>query len=136
MSAPRVYVIHQPKPRPNGYCPELGGAQEYGTLEYVFDLDDRANTSPQTAVMQAGDRLRDFDPERDFLCWAGFGDPATLWVTIAVLTAMGHTRLRWLYWSKSRERWQADGNSTEPQGYYAPLAIDVSIVAEVFQQTN
>ncbi len=114
-----VYVIQRPKPRTDGWSPDLSGAGIYGKLSFVFDPEDRAYVDPVAAIAKADAMLKDFDSKHDYLLWAQFGDPATMWTVISLLTLKGHTRLQYLYWSRKRKDQPADG-------YYIPIIIDLS----------
>jgi hypothetical protein len=114
-----VYVIQRPRPRADGWQPDLSGAINYGKLAFVFDPDDKAYINPALAIEKADIALKDFDSKHDYLLWAQFGDPATMWLVISLLTLKGHTRLQYLYWSRKRKDQPADG-------YYIPIIIDLS----------
>lgn len=118
-----VWVIQQPRPKANGWVPDLASANRYGRIEFVFDAGDRAYSDPVAAVKKAKARLVNFDPEHDFLCWSHFGDPATLWLTVFLL-GQRTTRLKFLYWSRSKSAFLGAA-SGEESGFYFPIEIDV-----------
>jgi len=114
-----VYVIQQPKPKEGGWTPNLQPAVEYGRIEFVFDAGDRIYADPKAALEKARTRLKDFDPENDYLLWPNFGDPASQWLVVAHLTANGFNTLRWLYWTRGRV-----GNAmSNENGFYIPITL-------------
>jgi len=120
-----VWVVQQPRPKANGWVPDLQSANRYGRIEFIFDAGDRAYSDPVAAVKKAKSRLVNFDPENDFLCWSHFGDPATLWLTVLLLGQRA-TRLKFLYWSRSKSASRNFSDlPSEESGFYFPIEIDV-----------
>lgn len=119
----KVFIIQQPTPKEGGWVPDMSPAAQYGRLEFVFDAGDRPYSDPKKAVKVAKAKLKNFNPETDFLCWPNFADPAAQWVVIAVLVGMGFHKLRYLYWNKGRKQVAADRAGG---GYYFPIEIDVA----------
>lgn len=116
-----VYIIQQPRPKDGGWVPNFEPATQYGKLDFIFDCGDRAYADPLAAKKKICSRMAKFDPEKDFLLWANFGDPATCWLTIMVLVAAGHKRLKFLYWSRGKS---TEGMSNE-NGFYFPVELSV-----------
>lgn len=120
-TGPVVYVMQQPTPK-NGWTPDLGPATQYGRLAFVFDAEDRPHGSPVAALKKARTRLAEFDGERDYLLWPNFGDMASMWVVIALLTHGGWKKLRYLYWKRHGKSIVQD---SAPEGYYFPVEINL-----------
>lgn len=118
----RVFIIQQPRPKGDGWVPNFEPATQYGRLEFVFDAGDRAYADPTEAKKKAASRLSDFHADKDFLLWANFGDPATLWLTIMLLVAIGNKKLKFLYWSRGRQA----GVMSNEAGFYFPVELDVN----------
>lgn len=117
---PTVYVIQTPRPKSDGWTPNLEPASKYGKIEFVFPVGEKAWADPESSRHRAAERLKDFDPTRDYLCWANFGDPACLWIVIGMLVARGARSLKFLYWSRGRNE---DGSSDKTHGHYFPVEI-------------
>jgi len=119
-----VFIIQQPRPKEDGWTPNFEPATKYGNLAFIFEANDRTYADPSSARKKALAKLKDFDSDHDYLLWANFGDPASLWLTIMVLVAQGHRRLKFLYWSRGKS---AEGMSNE-NGFYFPVELDVTSV--------
>jgi len=122
MSNPTVYIFQQPRPRKSdGWVPNLEPATKYGKLKFIFDAEDKPHLDPSAALTKAVARLKDFDAEKDYLCWTNFGDPASQWLVIMLLSGRGNNLLRFLYWSRGKG---ANGMSAE-NGYYFPVELSI-----------
>jgi hypothetical protein len=120
----RVFVVQKPRPKSDGWTPNLETATQYGRIEFVFDLADRAYADPSAAATKVASKLADFNPEKDFICWTSFGDPACLWIAIMYL-ARRYSKLRFLYWSRGRK----DGAMRNENGFYFPLELNVGQIS-------
>ena len=117
-----VYVIQQPRPRAtDGWVPNLEPATKYGAIKFIFDAEDKPHLDPTAALRKAMTRLKEFDSEKDFLCWTNFGDPASMWLTIMMLAGTGHNSLTFLYWSRGKGK---HGMSNE-NGFYFPVELSI-----------
>lgn len=121
-----VYIIQQPRPKDNGWTPNFEPATKYGKLATIFDSSERTYADPTAARKKLLSRLAKFDSNKDYLLWANFGDPASLWLTIMVLVATGRTKIKFLYWSRGKG---ATGMSNE-NGFYFPVELDVTNLAK------
>lgn len=117
-----VFIIQQPRPKDDGWSPDFSSAIQYGKLEFIFGVGDRAYADPREAKRKAAAKLANFNPAKDYLLWANFGDPATAWIVIMILVAKGYLRLCFLYWSRGRS---ATGMNNE-LGFYFPVELDVT----------
>tara|TARA_R110001632_G_scaffold227969_4_gene362854 strand:- start:2440 stop:2793 length:354 start_codon:yes stop_codon:yes gene_type:complete len=115
----KVYIIQEPAPRSDGWTPDMSTAAEHGALVNVFDKADRIYADTAAAVEKAKSKLKDFNPEEDFLLWAGFADPSAQWVVSMSLVALGHNKVNFLFWSKRPSSVNKQG------GYYFPITIKV-----------
>jgi hypothetical protein len=105
--------------------PNFEPATKYGRLETLFESSDRTFADPSAAKKKVLAKLANFNPETDYLLWANFGDPASLWLTIMVLVARGYTKLKFLYWSRGRA---PGGTMSNDSGFYFPVELDVTNV--------
>lgn len=117
----KVYIIQRPIPNNAGWTPDLQPASQYGAIEFIFDSEDRVYADPVAAKRKLLSKLRDFNSEEDYLCWCNAGDPASLWLTIQVLSSNGHKKLQYLYWRKARK------GSEHTGGHYIPITLDSTI---------
>lgn len=119
-----VFIVQKPRPKDDGWVPNFEPATKYGKLDYIFEAGDRTYADPASAKKKICSRLASFNSEHDFLLWSNFGDPASLWLTIMVLVAEGHRRLKFLYWSRGKS---TEGMSNE-NGFYFPVELDVTML--------
>ena len=128
-----VYVPHEPMPNGRGWTPDLGPATGYGIIKYVFGGSEQAYNNTPLRVDQAQERLADFDPAADYILWPNTGDPATQWIVIMTLLAMGHRNIKFLYWNRERSD---SGSVIQGKGYYMPVEIDVQSVQPLSNTQN
>lgn len=112
-----VYVFQRPRPRED-WTPDLSSASKYGTIRFLFDIDDAPHKDPRAAAKRVLPSLSQFDPEKDFLLWANFCDPMSAWLVVFMLGLSGKKKLQFLYWNKK-------GYAGEP-GFYYPVCVDLS----------
>lgn len=101
--APRVIVVQQPMKRDGDFerpAFDFGPAERYGKVE-ILAPNGRHILTPDIFSKQLEDKLRDFDPERDFIIAAG--DYTVLFlVGMIVGKKFGSCRvLRWVPQAKS-----------------------------------
>lgn len=114
----RVFIVQQPKPKADGWVPDFEPATEFGTLHFIFDAGDRPYSDANGARRKALIKLRDFDPEVDYILDPRFGDPAASWEVLKLLVAL-KKEPRMLYWSRGRGE---NGEMTNERGYYFEYA--------------
>lgn len=107
-----VYVIHAPR---ESY--DVSRAAEFGELKPLFDRGDWPGMFPEGAAAKLDERLVDFDPDEDYLLWAG-GDALALLLVGAVLAGY---RVKWL---RPDRKLDADGNRTRAFSYF-PVEVDL-----------
>tara|TARA_R110000744_G_scaffold99427_1_gene191940 strand:- start:427 stop:816 length:390 start_codon:yes stop_codon:yes gene_type:complete len=115
-----VYIIQQAKAKPDGWVPNLEPATQFGKLQFIFDANDKIHLDPQEALKKAHKRLKDFNPDTDFICSTQSGDPSGLWLVITYLASSGNPVLKFLYWNRSVK----GGSRTNEAGFYYPVEID------------
>lgn len=111
----KVYLMQEPLPKSDGWTPDLSMAAEHGAIKAIFDRGDRVYIDTDSAVEKARLRLKDFDPNEDFLLWVGFADPSVQWLVPMVLVDMGYKEINYLFWSKRP--------NSPNGGYYYPIKI-------------
>jgi hypothetical protein len=121
---PRVFLIAEPSVRHNGEFPTLTPLAEYGDIKTVIPSSLYVSRHPDTAMQIIQTKMKDFDPERDYLVWAG-GD--TLGAVLVGAFLYSHVpegvKIRWLRWQRNRDK---DGKRTESGGTYQ-LIENISI---------
>ncbi len=116
-----VYVVQQPRPfrdraTGNTFPKDLSSAQRYGKLVPILDAEDHPSLTPGPSLFQLQKKLRDFNPERDYICHAG-GDPMSLALALLVLRDLNLKEVQVLRWDRER--------STQGErlagGFYVPV---------------
>lgn len=118
---PRVFLICQPSIRKDGSMPDLKPLAEHGEVILLVHAGDRPTFSPsETKVLQSRiiEKLRDFDPNQDFLVWAG-GDTLCAVMTGVALERLEFNRVRWLRYDRGRD--PATGRRTDANARYVPV---------------
>lgn len=113
----RVYIIQRPRPKQDGWTPDLTPAAQYGAIDFIFEAGDRPGLDVRHAAKIAAERLEYFDPDQDYLLWPNFADFAALHIVTMLLVASGCKMLKFLQFEKRR-----DGNGS----CYIPLEIDLT----------
>lgn len=110
-----VYVVNQPARRTTGIVYDISPATEYGPLDFVFTMhQERPSNDPDWALDTAHEKLKAFDPEKDYVLWAG-GDPFSLAVVTAILSD-NHDVFSFLKWERDRET---------REGRYTPITLNM-----------
>ncbi len=118
---PTVYLIAQPSISRRKEPPNLKPLYEHGEVQVVLPTGDSPTFDPQKCYDMMHERLAKYNPETDFLVWAG-GD------TLAALMAgmyLGNEqiwRFRWLRYERHR---LPDGSRTDEGAKYVPVVIDI-----------
>ncbi len=117
-----VFFVNEPV-HSNGHKPRnLKPALEFGDIAYVFSINDEyPGRDAEDAVTHAEAVLKNFDPDTDYIAWAG-GDPYALVVVSAVL-ASWWPQFNFLTYNKRYDK--ARG---EHVAGYEPLTTKVSDV--------
>lgn len=110
-----VYFFQQPVPNGHGWTPDLSPAAPFGMFEFVFSSTDRPCQNPLEARLKADNALRDFNPEKDYICWSNAGDVFCIYAAVASLTQRGIRSVKALVWHKPRNH--------DEQGRYVPTEV-------------
>ena len=123
-----VSVIQRPQPilRADGKVTErdLRPAMEYGPLRYIFEAEERVAFHQKPALDRLREVLSAFDPDQDYILWAGLGDPAAAYLVLLTLGGLRRGRVRFLYWS--RELDPETGLRTR-SGHYWVFSVDLTM---------
>lgn len=114
-----VYVTQQPRPNARNWVPNLEPATQYGELKYVFSGDEAVYCNPVSMMQECWDRLKDFDPDEDYILWPNTGDPAACWAVIMTIMSYGLDKIQFLYWDRKMDE---DGRRTN-EGFYTPVIL-------------
>lgn len=114
-----VYVIQIPPPftTRDGKTiqKDLSSAQRYGAINVLLGEKDQPSLTPGPCLHKITRRLKDFDSERDFICYAG-GDAMAVGLVTAALQAHGIREFTYL-------RWERNSQSDGPSGFYVPVEV-------------
>ena len=80
---PKVYVVNRPVKNKFGWVPDLSDATRYGTLEVVFEPEDKPQYVPGPSIQKARRIMKDFSPE-DYVLWPGGGDPIAVMISCMI----------------------------------------------------
>lgn len=126
-----VFIVQRPRPRKtDSWVPSFDTAKEYGRLEFIFEASDHPYGDHEFALRKVAEKLKTFDPDRDYILFTNFGDPACIFFVLQYLGfCRGLSRINYLYWTKGRSQGGTAGPLTPATGYYFPLCIDISRAA-------
>ncbi len=124
---PTVFLIAQPTIARSGSLPNLEPLGEHGNVKVLVPAGDRPTFQPTRTLEQIANRLKDFNPEEDFLVWAG-GDTLAAVLTGVVLSDMGVERMRWLRYERGRN---SDGTRTDAGAKYVPVEVDLGEIDQL-----
>lgn len=119
---PKVFVIQVPNPgghRKATY--DTTPAEQYGQIHYIFESGFSPSLNPAKAIELVHAAFEAFNPDQDFLVWAG-GDPAALMVVGVLAGAYSSSGdVRWLKWENNR-----DPVTRQPtgSGHYIPVTFE------------
>jgi hypothetical protein len=115
----KVYVVNRPVKNKFGWTPDLTDAARYGSLEVVFEPEDKPQFLPSPCIQKARKIMRDFCPE-DYILWPGGGDPIAVMV-VCMLAAESSPVVRVLRWERNME----EGERDRRKGWYMPVALEL-----------
>lgn len=116
---PKVYVVNRPVKNKFGWTPDLTDAARYGSLEIVFEPNEKPQFLPSPSIQKARKIMKDFCPE-DYILWPGGGDPISVMITVMIAAEMSPI-VRVLRWERKTE----EGNRDRKQGWYMPVALEM-----------
>lgn len=120
---PVVYLIAQPTVSRNKTKPfDLNPLYDHGEVQVVLPMGDSPTFTPIKCMDVIEKRLEAFDPDIDFLVWAGGDTLAAVMVGLA-LAQMEIWCFRWLRYERAR---LPDGSRTDIGAKYTPVDIDLS----------
>lgn len=132
---PVIYLIAQPTVSRKKAPVNLAPLYEHGEVKVVLPTGDSPTFTPVKCYEVMERRLADFNPDRDFLVWAG-GD--TLSAVMAGMILVNQEdpvwRFNWLRYERVRN---ADGSRSDHGAKYVPVIIDLrEDTVELLEETN
>ena len=115
----KVYLVNRPKVNKFGWTPDLSDASRYGSIEVVFEANEKPQFLPNPSIQKARRILKDFGPE-DYLLWPGGGDPIAVMI-VCMITAENSPIVRILRWERNIE----EGDRDRRKGWYMPVALEM-----------
>jgi hypothetical protein len=96
---PRVFVINEPSVSRTGRRPDLSLMEKYGEVHILVRDGEYPSFAPREALQRITERLRGFNPKRDYLAWAG-GEALSAVMVGSLLADMDITDVRWLRYER------------------------------------
>jgi hypothetical protein len=124
---PTVFLIAQPTVSKNGRLPDLTPLAHYGDVRTIIEGGDYPSFRPDRAVAKIADRLQTFDPDNDFLAWAG-GDTLAAVLVGAAIAKNGITTFQWLRFERARDR--ETGERDNFRGEYTPVRVCIGYLSD------
>jgi|TARA_E500000305_G_C3875018_1_gene166965 hypothetical protein len=115
----KVYVVNRPIKNKFGWVPDLTDAARYGSLEVIFEANDKPQFLPGPSIYKARQIMKDFCPE-DYLLWPGGGDPIAVMICCMIAGEKAST-VRVLRWERNME----EGERDRRKGWYMPVALEL-----------
>jgi hypothetical protein len=120
---PTVYLIAQPTVSRRRPPLNLEPLYAHGEVQVVLPMSDSPTFTPVTCYEVMEDRLSRFNPEVDYLVWAG-GD--TLAAVMAGMILVNQEEPIWRFnWLRYERHRNADGSRTDKGAKYVPVVIDL-----------
>lgn len=129
---PTVYLIAQPTVSRNGSLPKLEPLAEHGDVRVLVPAGDRPAFQPERTLDQIYRRLENFNPNEDFLVWAG-GDTLAALLTGVALIDRNVEKFKWLRYERGRD---SDGNRTDEGARYVPIEVNLEQLALDITETS
>ena len=115
----KVYVVNRPTRNKFGWTPDLTDATRYGSLEVIFEPEDKPQFIPGPSIQKARRKLKEFGKD-DYLLWPGGGDPIAAMVVCMIASEYSPV-VRVLRWERNIE----EGDRDRRKGYYMPVALEL-----------
>lgn len=137
-SRPTVYLIAQSAPSRRKAPIQLGPLTEHGDVKAVLPLGNSPTFHPKSCLEIIEESLfpsrggKEYDPEVDFLVWAG-GDMLAAVMVGMILAEREIWCFKWLRYERHR---LPTGERVDEGATYAPMVIDLSDPPEDFCQIN
>lgn len=118
---PVVYLIAQPSVSRSKKPIDLGPLYEHGDVQVVLPQGDSPCFTPDKSFAVMEQRLDAFDPDIDFLVWAG-GDTLSAVFAGMLLAERDIWSFAWLRYERART---PDGQRTDDGAKYVPIEVDL-----------
>ena len=115
----KVYIVNRPVKNKFGWVPDLTDASRYGSLEIIFEPDEKPQFLPVPSIHKARKIMKDFCPE-DYILWPGGGDPIAVMIA-CMIAAETSPIVRVLRWERNME----EGERDRRKGWYMPVALEL-----------
>ncbi|MDI3309276.1 MAG: hypothetical protein QJR07_19535 [Acetobacteraceae bacterium] len=99
----------------------------WGKVRILMERTQVASYRPAQAFIQINERLKNFDPEKDYIAVAG-GDSLAVIMVGAILAQLGHSHFRYLRFERSR---LPDGTRDPSSGAYTPIRVPITQASAV-----
>lgn len=119
---PVVYLIAQPAVSRHKPPPDLSPLYIHGDVVNIIPNGNSPVFAPRECFEMVENKLKAFDPEIDFLVWAG-GDVLSAIMVGMVLVEMECYCFNWLRYERKR---LPTGERTDDGARYIPMEIDLS----------
>ena len=115
----KVYLVNRPKVNKFGWTPDLSDASRYGSLEVVFENNDKPQFLPSPSIQKARQIMKNFCSE-DYILWPGGGDPIAVMI-VCMIASENSPIVRVLRWERNIE----EGDRDRRKGWYMPVALEM-----------
>jgi hypothetical protein len=118
-----VYLVQEPSvPKHTGRKMDLTPLTWWGKVKILMERNQTASYNPPAALLQLQERLKDFDPDKDYVAVAG-GDSLAVILVGAALAQGQHTFFHYLRF----ERTMLPGGGRDPaSGSYTPIRVPLT----------
>ena len=120
----KVYVVNRPTKNKFGWTPDLTDATRYGSLEVIFEPEDKPQFIPGPSIQKARRIMKDFSTD-DYLLWPGGGDPIAVMIVCMIAGEVSPV-VRVLRWERNMEVGERDRR----KGWYMPVALELRKVQD------
>lgn len=115
MTSGKVYILQKPFKNK-----DFSSAARYGAIHYIFESTDSPSLATPKAIFKIRQKLKDFDPEKDYIVSSG-GDPIVPLLVGSVLQTLGIREYSFLRWERERDL----NNHLTKAGFYVPVLINL-----------
>ena len=120
----KVYVVNRPTRNKFGWTPDLTDATRYGSLEVIFEPEDKPQFIPGPSIQKARRIMKDFSTD-DYLLWPGGGDPIAVMIVCMIAGEVSPV-VRVRRWERNME----EGERDRRKGWYMPVALELRKVQD------
>jgi hypothetical protein len=125
----KVYIVNRPKVNKFGWTPDLSDASRYGSLEVIFEANDKPQFLPSPSIQKARQVMKDFCSE-DYILWPGGGDPIAVMI-VCMIASENSPIVRVLRWERNIE----EGDRDRRKGWYMPVALEMRKESDDYKST-